>query len=118
MEIKRHRVDENRCQGSPQSDFRKRRPQAISPGGYGGKRNIGRHVRKLAPLFAEVAPTLRVDGKGTEDRKHEERAEKDQGRKITVDDEVNQRPECDSPQKRMARDAHYASRRLWPLPDF
>ena len=62
VEIKRRRVGENRSQGSPDPDLGKRQPQSISPGGYRGKRNIGRHVRKLDPLLAEVAPTLRVDG--------------------------------------------------------
>src|SRR5215831_13890857 len=71
VEIKRRRVEENRCQGSPDSDLHKRRSQAISTGGYGSKRNIGRHLRKFDPLLTEVAPTLRVDGKGATYGKHE-----------------------------------------------
>ena len=57
---------------------------------------------------------LASSGRSTE-REHEQRTEENQGCEITVDDEMNQRPEGHTPQERVAGNSNHPPRDVGPL---
>src|SRR5690242_6968857 len=90
-------------------------PRPIRAGDDRPEWDTGGHFRKLHPLLPEVAPSLGVDGDRSTEREHEQRAEEYQGREITVDDEVDQRPESDSAQEWVPANANHPPRDVGPV---
>src|SRR6185437_2149642 len=81
------------------------------PAGHDGReRDDGSHARKLCPLLPEITPTLGIDRDGSCDGEYEQRAKEDEGCKVAIHDEVDQGPQCDSTQERVARNAKHPTR--------
>src|SRR5258707_12683498 len=95
--------------GGPQDAyFTQSRAELISARGNRGEGDVRCRLSKPAPLVAESATALGIDEGGAAEREQEQRAEQNEGCKVPVHDEVYERPQANSPEERVARDADHA----------